>query len=105
MPPEDEKEEEKKEKKPGFNSQDAANYGSAIGNVFTGISSVIGSIKGQPQVANTNTVAARANEKAEERSKENATENTGYAWYVWVGGIAVAGLIGWGIYAMYNKKS
>jgi cobalamin biosynthesis Mg chelatase CobN len=94
-----------KEKETAFNSQDAANYGSAIGNVFTGISSIIASTKGQPPIANTNTVATRANEKAEERNEKNTTENTGYAWYVWVGGLAVAGLVGWGIYAMYNKKS
>lgn len=98
--------EEKEATKPRVTSQDIANYGSAAGNLFTGISSVISSIKGDKAPANTNTVATRATERAAEgAAKDGTTTATGYAWYVWVGAVAVAALIGWGIYKIASKKA
>lgn len=101
-------EKEMAEEKDKFTSEDAANYGTALGNVLTGTSAIIASIKGEKQTTNTNTVATRANEKATEGSGKGGSasdDKTGYAWYVWAGAIVVAALVGWGIYALAIKKS
>ena len=105
----EDEEKEKKEKevnKPNISSNDIANYGSALGNVFTGISSIISSTKNEKPTSNKNTSNRTTDKPTQDNSngKNDNDEKTGYAWYIWVAAVAGAALFGWGIYKLILKK-